>query len=90
MNRDVIHLCYGCLMCTTSRKVRPPMTPVPVAGPFGGDVLQLKSCNGNMYAMVFADYLTKWIEVFAMKDQKATTITKLLVEHIIPRHGVPS
>ena len=58
MNRDVIHWCCGCLMCTTrnvGRKVRPPMTPVPVTGPFdkvGGDVLQLKSCNGNMYLIV--------------------------------------
>ena len=46
MNRDVIHWCYGCLVCTTrnvGRKVRPPMTPVPVAGPF--DKVGGMSCN---------------------------------------------
>ena len=36
------------------------------------------------------DYLTKWPEVFPTKDQTAPTVTKLLVEEIISRHGVPS
>jgi len=35
------------------------------------------------------DYLTKWPEVFATKDQSSVTVAKLLVEHIISRHGVP-
>ena len=36
------------------------------------------------------DYLTKWPEVFAVKDQTAATIATLLVEQIISRHGVPA
>jgi hypothetical protein len=36
------------------------------------------------------DYLTKWPEVFATPDQSALTIARLLVEHIISRHGVPN
>ena len=35
------------------------------------------------------DYLTKWPEVFPSKNQNSLTIARLLVEHIIPRHGVP-
>ena len=35
------------------------------------------------------DYFTKWPEVFAVPDQQAETIAKLLVEHVISRHGVP-
>ena len=35
------------------------------------------------------DYLTKWPEVFAAADQKAETIARLLVEHVVSRHGVP-
>ena len=46
--------------------------------------------KGNKYAVVFMDYLTKWPEVFPTKDQTAPTVTKLLVEEIISRHGVPS
>ena len=64
-----------------------------VEGPFhqvGVDVIQfIKSYSGNQYAVVFTDYLTKWPEVFAMKDQTALTIAQLFVEEIICRHGVP-
>ena len=38
---------------------------------------------------MFVDYLTKWLEVFAASDQSAIDISSLLVEHIVPRHGVP-
>ena len=35
------------------------------------------------------DYLTKWCEAFAVADQTAETVAKLLVEEVICRHGVP-
>ena len=35
------------------------------------------------------DYLAKWLEVFLTPDQKAETIARLLVEHVVARHGVP-
>ena len=34
------------------------------------------------------DYLTKWPEIFPTRDQ-TFIISRLLVEHIVPRHGVP-
>ena len=49
-----------------------------------------RSSSGKQYAVVFMDYLTKWPEVFAISDQTAATIAKLLVEKIVSRHGVPS
>ena len=97
MRTDVSAWCRSCLPCATrcvGRAVKPPLTPIPVAGPFdriGVDVVQLPmSQNGNKYAIVFMDYLTKWPEVFAAKDQTALTIAQLLVEQIISRHGVPA
>ena len=55
----------------------------------GVDVIQFpKSQSGNQYAVVFTDYLTKWPEVFATKDQTAPTIAELFVEEIVCRHGV--
>lgn len=36
--------------------------------------------------VVFIDYLTKWVESFAVQDQSAETIARLLV---FCRHGVP-
>ena len=35
------------------------------------------------------DYLTKWPEAFAMKDQTALTIAMIFTEQIVSQHGVP-
>lgn len=45
--------------------------------------------SGNKYVVVFADYLTKWLEAFPVPDQTAETIAKLHVEKIVCVHGVP-
>ncbi len=67
--------------------------PIPVGGPFhrmGVDVLQLPlTASGNRYVVVFADYLTKWVEGFGVPDQSAETIARLLVNEIFCRHGAP-
>ena len=91
---DITKWSRGCLTCatySTGRAVHSPLTPIAVAGPFdriGVDVIQFpRSSSGKQYAIV---YLTKWPEVFAVSDQTAATIAKLLVEEIVSRHGVPS
>ena len=97
MRADIEKWCRSCLVCATrhvGHRVVPPLTPIPVGGPFdrvGVDVVQLpKTRSGKQYAVVFVDYMTKWPEVFATSNQSAYTIAKLLVEKIISRHGVPS
>jgi len=45
--------------------------------------------HGNQYAVVFIDYLTKWVEVFAIPNQRAETIARLFVEGVVCRHGAP-
>ena len=45
--------------------------------------------NGNRYVVTFIDYLTKWVESFACEDQTSETLAKLLVDHVICRHGIP-
>ena len=53
-------------------------------------MLQLPlTLEGNQYALVFIDYLTKWVEVVAIPDQRAETIAKMFVEHVVCRHGAP-
>ena len=96
MRFDIVTWCRSCLICTRRRIGKaevPPLTPIPVAGSFdrvGVDVIQFtKSHQGNKYAVVFVDYLTKWPEVFATPDQSALTIARLMVEHVISHHGVP-
>ena len=48
-----------------------------------------KSSKGNKDAVVVINYLTKWPEVFPTRDQMSITIAQLLVEQIVPQHGVP-
>jgi len=97
MRADVQSFCRGCLVCASrkgpGRPLRPPLTVIPVGGPFhrvSVDVLQLlRTANGNCYVVCFVDYLTKWVEAFAVPDQQAETIAKLFVENVVCRHGVP-
>ena len=44
---------------------------------------------GSKYVIVFHDFLTKWPLILPAPDQKATRITHLLVEEVIPVFGVP-
>ena len=97
MKAAVKRFCRGCLVCATRKgrkpTFRPYLQPIPVGGPFhrvAVDVLQLPlTTSGNKYVLVFMDYLTKWVEAFPMVDQKADTIAKLFIEHVICRHGIP-
>ena len=97
MRADVSKYCRSCLVCASRKGSghtnRPELQPIPVGGPFhrvGVDVLQLPlTLDNNQYAVVFIDYLTKWVEVFAVPDQKAETIARLFVEGVVCRHGAP-
>jgi len=94
MRKDIALWNRGCLVCGTYNPgwtMRPPIT---VVGPFdciGIDIIQFpRSHDGNQYAIVIMDYLTKWPEVLPVSDQSAATIAKVLVEEIVSRHGVPA
>ena len=64
-----------------------------VGGPFyrvGMDIIELpQTVNGNRYVISFLDYLTKWVESFPSDNQTSETIVRLLIDHVICRHGVP-
>ena len=92
---DVFERCRSCSTCVRRHAgpgFKPPLTPIPVGGPFdciGVDVIKFpKSRSGKQYAIVFMDYLTKWPEVYATSNQESLTIAKLIAEQIVPRHGV--
>ena len=80
------HLCYLSRYWTEDETT-------PNANTFhrvGVDIMELPlTQNGNRYVVTFIDYLTKWIESFACSDQTSETIAKLLIDHVICRHGVP-
>ena len=70
------------------------MKPIPVGGPFqrvGVDIFEIpQAAQGNRYIVVFADYLTKWVEAYPTTNQTSETITTLLIDHIVCRLGVPA
>ena len=96
MRAAVRRYCRSCLVCASrkgqTQSLKSPLQPLTVSGPFdrvGVDVLQLPlTLEGNQYALVIIDYLTKWVEVVAIPDQRAETIAKMFVEHVC-RHGAP-
>ena len=45
--------------------------------------------KGNKYVLVAIDYFTKWPEVYAIPDQEATTVARVLVEGMFCRFGTP-
>ena len=49
------------------------------------DVMQ----DGNRYALVFQDYLTKWPEMYALSNRKAETVARCLLD-LVWKHGVPN
>ena len=96
MRGDAHKKSAACVTCASiqgqGRRTKPPLHSIPVGGPFhciGMDFKEMdQSKRGNRYALVFQDYLSKWPEVYAVSDRKATTVAQCLADFIW-RHGVP-
>ena len=43
----------------------------------------------HRYVIVFIEHLTKWAEVYPVKDQIALIVAHTLVEKFLPMHGAP-
>lgn len=56
---------------------------IDIAGPLP------KTNKGHKHILVISDYLTKWTQAFAIKDQEATTLASILVNEIVSLFGVP-
>ena len=94
--KDLRLWCERCVVCQSWCKGPIPIAPltsIPTLEPFGivgVDVLQMpRTRSGKQYVVVFVDRFTKWPEAYAMSNQEALTIAKLLVEQIVLTHGVP-
>ena len=72
---------------------RPPLVSISLGGPFdcvGMDFVELDVMqDGNRYALVFQDYLTKWPEMYALSNRKAETVARCLLD-LVWKHGVPN
>ena len=85
----------ACVQCNTRnlQRVQPLLqeTDIPpypfakvsldISGPFP------ETLSGNKYIVSFVDWLTGWIEAFAVPDKTADTVVFLLLNEVIPRHS---
>ena len=86
MRADVRRYYCSCLVCAsrkgTGQTNKPALQPIAVGGTFhrvGVDVPQLPlTLDGQLYADVFIDYLSKWVEVFAVPNQRARQLLDYL------------
>ena len=96
MRRDTHDYCLNCTVCRSRRSGNAPIVTTQVntrgrtLGVCGVNVLKLpRTRSGKNYLVVFQDYLTKWLEAFPVANQDTITIARLLVERIVPVHGMP-
>ena len=47
------------------------------------------SSKGNVYILTVIDHFSKWVELFPMRNQEASTVAKLLVDRVFCVHGCP-
>lgn len=45
--------------------------------------------RGNKYILVVTDYFTKWVEIFPIPDQTASTCATVIINEVIARFGCP-
>ena len=93
MRGDIQKVCETCIVCASTqgqeRRKKPLLHCIP-GEPFECVGMDFKEMDTrNRYALVFQDYLTKWPEVFPVKDRSATTVATCLAE-LVWRHGVPA
>ena len=92
MCQDAITFAKSCPECAIvsggGRVLRPPLHPIAVDKPFqivGVDIRDLPpTSKGNKHVLVFQDYLTKWLMVYPIPDQKSQRIARILVDEVIP------
>ena len=98
MSVDILNWCNSCIQCATV-KVRPgralaPCQPIePPERPFqyismDVNTMPIPTPRGNKHVLVITCLLTKWVEVYAMPNERADTICLHVIDWI-SRHGCP-
>ena len=93
---DYIRQCDKCIQRKepTAHNGKAPLQSLEVSEPFTFWAMDYmgplpETTRGNRYILVLMDHFTKWCEAFPTKDQKASTVAKILVEKVFSRFGPP-
>ena len=98
MRRQAEEWCQKCHLCGSKksppRPEKAPLRQYLVGAPMERIAIDLtgplpRTKAGNTSIMVVADYFTKWVEAFPLRDQTAETVARTLVEQVITRFGTP-
>lgn len=97
MNRDIHRFIKECPRCqehghkTVNERAYPILVPVKPFAQVGIDIKHVvPSQTGHRYIIVAIDYLTKYIEVSALRQQTATEISEFIYRKIISVHSTPT
>lgn len=47
------------------------------------------SHKGNRYILTMIDHFTKWVKIFPLRNQEASTVAKVLVDKVFCVHDIP-
>ena len=95
---DVYNYVQGCDSCSSIKgpvkKPKAPLGEMPTGAPLdrlATDILGPfpESSRGNRYVLVVTDHFTRWVEIFAVPDQTATTCAEKILDDVIARFGCP-
>lgn len=96
MYGDVKEWCDQCYACKRRKFAVPrhhaPMRTLQAERPFqriAADILELQvTSKGKRYVLIVEDYFTNFLHLYAMADQKATTVAEYLFQkYILERDG---
>jgi hypothetical protein len=95
--KDTNNFCRSCERCqklgAISRRNMMPLNPILVIEIFdcwGIDFMgPFPPSFGYLYILVAVDYVSKWVEAMACKNNDHRTVVKFLKEHILSRFGTP-
>uniref|UniRef100_A0AAQ5X1V7 Integrase catalytic domain-containing protein n=1 Tax=Amphiprion ocellaris TaxID=80972 RepID=A0AAQ5X1V7_AMPOC len=95
MYRNIQEWCDQCYACQRRKSPVPhhraPMRTSLAQRPFqrvAADILELPiTSKGNRYVLAVEDYFTKFVNLYAVADQKATTVAECLFSFVM-EHGV--
>ena len=95
--KDVKDWCRACDHCASNErpthKPQAPLKTYNVGAPLERIALDSlgplpDSDLGNKYILIIGDYFSKWTEAYAIPNQEATTVARVLVEEFVACFGI--
>ena len=64
---------------------------MPIFSPLSCDLITSLPVTprGNKYILVACDYGTRWVEAFPLPNQTAETVSRVLLDQVFYRYGIP-